>query len=273
MTAFADHLRTGFDQLPEIGAMAVSPPTAEGGRNRLITQYLSLHGESILNSRHPRDLRLTSKEPVGPTCPMVWAARYRFSTYENGPSCHNKRIVHPRIVTEGVGALKWLRSRRTWMNMDCIERLIQIIFIVKGPAMDSAIEQDRDDLSAAPPAPSLRLRDFMWRPRFAKIWWAASLVHWTGMLFTVGVQPLDAYYNTAFAGWLGVLLYPPFMLIVCGARLLWAKIECGEWEVTEAPYHVRFPRLSDGGLRDPYTDPLDPRSGPMHLRHIGVLKD
>lgn len=52
-----------------------------------------------------------------------------------------------------------------------------------------------------------------------------------------------------------------------------AKIECGEWESTEAPYQDRFPRLSEGGLHEAYTDPLDPRSGAMHLRHIGVHDD
>lgn len=97
-------------------------------------------------------------------------------------------------------------------------------------------------------------------------------MHWIGFALTFEIRPLGPCYNTAFAGWLSILLYPPMMLGLCGARLLWAKIECGEWEMTEAPYDVRFPRLSEGGLRDPYTDPLDPRSGAMHLRHIGVYK-
>lgn len=118
--------------------------------------------------------------------------------------------------------------------------------------------------------PSPRLRDYMWHPRFAKIWWALSFVHWAGMVVSLGIEPLNAYYGATFAGWLGVLLYPPFMLAVCGVRLLWAKIECGKWVVEPLDWD-HFPHRRE--VHDPYTDPLDPRSGPLYLHHIGALKD
>lgn len=137
--------------------------------------------------------------------------------------------------------------------------------------MEPDDDQDHQNVEALAPSP--RLRDYIWRPRFSKAWWTASCAHWSGMALAFEVRPLADYYNTTFAGFVGVLLYPPLMLAVCGALLLRAKLFCGEWQFTETPRHVRFPELSDGGLRDPYTDPLDPRSGPMHLRHIGVLKD
>ena len=67
-----------------------------------------------------------------------------------------------------------------------------------------------------PAAPRLRLADWLWRPWYAKAWWATIPVWWIGMAVSTKVAPLEAFYDSALAGFLNVLFFPMTALMVLG---------------------------------------------------------
>lgn len=102
--------------------------------------------------------------------------------------------------------------------------------------------------------------DWLWRPGYAKLWWAAIAVYWSGKLGSYWSSVLDDVYTTALAGYLNIVFYPFTALMVLGASFVhsWMEYRGLEWG---APSHDQlFPRRSVGGFRDPMADPLDPRS-------------
>lgn len=128
-------------------------------------------------------------------------------------------------------------------------------------AMDSNLNSQANDA----PAPSPRLGDWLWRPWRAKLWWAAIVTYWAGAALSLWVQPLQSFYETALAGFLNVLFFPFTALLVLGVGFVRARLDSGDWELTEPTEEQMFPKLSVGGFRDPYSDPLDPRSGSLWI--------
>ncbi|WDF74953.1 hypothetical protein [Novosphingobium sp. KACC 22771] len=120
-----------------------------------------------------------------------------------------------------------------------------------------------DDKPAHEIAPELRLRDYIWRPRIAKAWWSVSLVWWAGFVQAQETGWLLDYYETALAGYLNVLFFPMTILMALGVPFAWAKLDCGDWVISPLPLpqDQQVPPRSVGGMRDPASDPLDPRSG------------
>ena len=49
-------------------------------------------------------------------------------------------------------------------------------------------------------APQLKAADWLWRPWYAKAWWAAIPVWWIGMAASTKIAPLEAFYDSALAG-------------------------------------------------------------------------
>ncbi len=121
----------------------------------------------------------------------------------------------------------------------------------------------------AEPAP-LRASNWLWRPWYAKLWWAIVPVYWGGRMASVKLTGLASFYDTLAAGYLAVLCNPFIVLLLLGFGFVRAKLDRGDWVITA---DVPKPIVRPGDLSDPYTDPTDPRSGVRHLRHIGVLKD
>lgn len=135
--------------------------------------------------------------------------------------------------------------------------------------MDAAIEpiENNDDDDATATARP-RASDWLRRPWYAKLWGAAILVYWTGKVVSFYVAALDEVYACALAGFLNILFHPFVALLVLGVGFARAWFAWGDWEFVEPTQEELFPRHSIGGLRDPYSDPLDPRSGALHWRHI-----
>jgi hypothetical protein len=128
---------------------------------------------------------------------------------------------------------------------------------------EASAQNQQDDLSPRP-----RPRDWLWRPWYARLWWAFAALYWVGKLGSYWSQALDNLYTNAFAGYLNIVLYPVTLLMVLGVGFVraWMEYRGLEWG---APTHDDlFPPLSVGGLRDPYSDPLDPKSGMIHWRHF-----
>ena len=111
----------------------------------------------------------------------------------------------------------------------------------------------------------LRLRDWLWRPWYAKLWWSGVPVYWLGMLAALKLDALAEVYHWAAVGYLNVLFFPPIVALVLSFGFL------RQWL---ASLPVRDPdEMDDGGLwnnrrfgpsRMPRQfDPLDPASGPL----------
>lgn len=109
------------------------------------------------------------------------------------------------------------------------------------------------------------VKSWVWRPWYAKLWWLGTVVYWAGMAVSFYVRPMKDFYSTALAGYLNVCFYPPVILMLLGLGFVRAKITGGDWVITPGdPGANRFNRSVSGSL-DPYTDPLDPRSGSLYI--------
>jgi len=110
--------------------------------------------------------------------------------------------------------------------------------------------------------------DWLWHPWYAKLWWAAIAIYWTGMVGSIYSPALDQFYTSALSGFLNVAFFPPLALMVLGLGFTREWFEASDWEFVEPTHEQMFPKRSVGGMRDPYADPLDPRSGALHWRRV-----
>lgn len=102
-----------------------------------------------------------------------------------------------------------------------------------------------------------RLADWIWHPRYAKLWWTAVPAYWLGMLGSRWSDQVDSFYSTTFAALLAVFAFPPLVLAILGVGWARALIDEG-FVVLVGGYKCRS--LGPSGLPS-YIDPLDPRSG------------
>lgn len=139
----------------------------------------------------------------------------------------------------------------------------------KDPVMDLATETDETMGEAPVPVTDRpRASDWLWRPWYAKLWWAGIAVYWVGQVATFAIPTLDDFYTSALAGFLNIFFFPPLALMVLGLGFAREWFEWSDWEFVEPTHEQMFSRKSVGGLSDPYSDPLDPRSGMLHWRHF-----
>ncbi|MBJ7377092.1 hypothetical protein [Sphingobium sp.] len=114
--------------------------------------------------------------------------------------------------------------------------------------------------------PPLRVSDWLWRPLHAKLWWAAVLLYWVGMAVSGYVPPLDAFYDSAAAGFAMIFFFPPLIACVlcfgffreCLAKQHYVTEE--EDSQTPMSRSHYSPPIGPSGV-PAALDPLDPRSG------------
>lgn len=116
--------------------------------------------------------------------------------------------------------------------------------------------------------------NWLWRPWFAKLWWASIPMWWAGMAASAKIAPLADFYDGALAGFLNILFFPMTALMVLGVGYV------QQW-------FPAFPTQGDGtplsdeaaaaiadlweqhecGFEDlnATTDILDPRSGSLYI--------
>jgi len=70
--------------------------------------------------------------------------------------------------------------------------------------VDAKSEQVEPNASAAQPRP--RASAWLWRPWYAKFWWACVAIYWTGKLASYWIPALDDAYSTAVAGYLNPIV-------------------------------------------------------------------
>jgi hypothetical protein len=74
----------------------------------------------------------------------------------------------------------------------------------------------RNEIADTAMTESSRVSDWLWHPLYAKLWWSAIPVWWTGMAVSTKVAPLEAFYDSALAGFLNILFFPMTALMVLG---------------------------------------------------------
>jgi hypothetical protein len=119
--------------------------------------------------------------------------------------------------------------------------------------------------------------DWLWRPWYAKLWWAAIPIYWATMATSLKTPALSPLFETGLAGYLYVLFFPPTALLVLGFGFIRASIHA--WGRDEGPpltageieelVEIRrrnklWPEQRPGYL-DPAFDIYDERSGMLFV--------
>jgi len=121
------------------------------------------------------------------------------------------------------------------------------------------------DAAQGPVSPDrkLRLSQWLWKRWYAKLWWAGATVYWIGFALSFGIVPFVRFYESTFAGYLNVVFYPPVILMLLGTGFVRAKVRRGDWIITADDSELHKVNHSMGGSLNPYSNPLDPRSGSL----------
>ena len=130
-----------------------------------------------------------------------------------------------------------------------------------GDSVDSGSSTEAVDASRPRP----RMSQWIWRPWYAKLWWGCAALYWSGKLGAWFSPDLDTVYTSAAAGYLNLAFYPFVPLIVLGVGYVGDWMDYYRWEWVSEPREELFPKRSVGGWRDPYSDPANPRSGPLWI--------
>ncbi|WP_257555882.1 hypothetical protein [Sphingobium sp. CFD-2] len=108
--------------------------------------------------------------------------------------------------------------------------------------------------------------DFVWRPRYAKLWWAAVPIYWLGMAGSLRFSFLAQFYDSALAGFLTVFFFPPLVSLILGFGFLrkWLEAIPQSGEQSQAFDDSCFmsDRFGPSGMPCEF-DPLDARSGAL----------
>lgn len=125
--------------------------------------------------------------------------------------------------------------------------------------------------------PQPRAADWLWRPWYAKAWWAAIPLYWASAAASLKIPALWAFFETAMAGYLHVLFFPPTALLVLGFGFVRAWLDA--WGRDEGPpltaeeieeldemrrRHRVWPERRPGQPH-PAFDMYDPRSGGLYI--------
>lgn len=157
-----------------------------------------------------------------------------------------------------------ISDRRFPLGLDHAKSMFVMASIINpDSAPNENCEADVPNSAARP-----RAATWLWHPWYAKLWWAGIALYWSGMAATFALPALDAYYSSPLAGLLNILFFPLLALIILGLGFARAWFAWSDWEFVEPSHEQMFPKRSVGGMRDPASDPLDPRSGALHRRHF-----
>ncbi|WP_068090236.1 hypothetical protein [Novosphingobium rosa] len=136
--------------------------------------------------------------------------------------------------------------------------------------MDHGIE---GVVGAVSPRPKPHKLYYFWRRPLAKVLWGAFALFWAGFLVAQMVDWLGSIYETMPANYLKILLQPVLILILLTPRYVRAWIESEDWVEDEDYDPNAWPNGPLVGPGSPYSDPTNPRSGGLYLRHFGYWKD
>ncbi|WP_263588821.1 hypothetical protein [Sphingopyxis sp. GC21] len=131
-----------------------------------------------------------------------------------------------------------------------------------------------NEVTDANTATRSRASDWLWRPWYAKLWWAAIPIWWLGMAASARAPVLETFYDSAMAGFLNILFFPMTALMVLGIgyvqHLLERRPAMSNEEVIGLGVFPVDPFDDDWDVRKPgqphpSVDIYDPRSGRIYI--------
>ena len=139
--------------------------------------------------------------------------------------------------------------------------------------MQASPSSNASNAELGPPA----VGDWIWKPWYAKLWWAAIPIYWAGAAASLKIPVLAEFYTSALAGYLNMLFFPPTALLMLGfgfARAwlyMWGQddgppltdeeiAELEEMKMRHEAWPDRRP-----GQPHPAFDIYDPRSGVLFV--------
>lgn len=129
--------------------------------------------------------------------------------------------------------------------------------------------ENEPELQVAAPAeieaPRPRAADWLWRPWYAKLWWAAIPIYWLPAGAPFKIDVLVGFYSSGIAQYLNIVFLPITALVVLGFGYARALRDAGYWSEDYHPEHNRASALyrRTPGSPPAYLDPLSPLSGSM----------
>ena len=137
---------------------------------------------------------------------------------------------------------------------------------LSSPASEAAMQQPK-------------AADWLWRPWYAKLWWAAIPLYWGAAIASLKIPAMSPIFESAFAGYLNMLFFPFTTLLVLGFGFVHAwldrplvgdplsdeefeELECMNTEDEE------WERLGPHWSVDIY----DPRSGGLYIGNPNSLQ-
>lgn len=109
----------------------------------------------------------------------------------------------------------------------------------------------------------LHVVDWLWRPLYARLWWSAIPLYWSGMAASWRLEWLSTFYDSAFAGFVNIFFFPPIVALILlygffKTRLAAAQFDFAECsEESSGTVHMRY---VSPHVRGEF-DPLNPSSG------------
>lgn len=114
--------------------------------------------------------------------------------------------------------------------------------------------------------------EWLWRPWYAKLWWALTLLYWLGLEGLMLVPADHPIFRWFALIEFGVLIFNPLtVLVVLGRSYMRAKVARGDWEVTPGATPSFMERLRRERMAAEI-NPADARSGWMHREYLNRSK-
>ncbi|CAM4218405.1 MAG: hypothetical protein ACOY4N_00010 [Pseudomonadota bacterium] len=138
----------------------------------------------------------------------------------------------------------------------------------------TTIFDDRGDIRKTTTAARRPATDWLWRPWYAKLWWTTIPAWWIGMAASTRVPALGSFYDSALAGFLNILFFPPTALMVLGVCYVQQRLTLfpmsGESALLsdEATDAMAYLEAEDVRALEEFkasTDIYDPRSGGLFI--------
>jgi hypothetical protein len=154
-------------------------------------------------------------------------------------------------------------------NSDFEERREKLPSPEEGPAMDikSQDPANATGLAAESERQRPRAAAWFWKPWYAKAWWALGGLYWGGKILSCWSGTLDRLYMTAAAGYLNILFFPVAPVLVLGIGFVLAWLAYCSSRISEGCGEELPSSIVGSRRRNPYSDPLNPKSGSLWLGH------
>ena len=142
-----------------------------------------------------------------------------------------------------------------------------------------AMQNNPSSAIPEPEIPRPAAADWLWRPWYAKLWWATIPIYWAVAAASLKIPALRPFFESAFAGYLYVLFFPLTPLLVLGFGFARAWLErplVGDPLSDEEIEELLQMRMEDEWRERPgphwSVDIYDPRSGGLYIGNPNRLQ-